>query len=72
MASEKPHLVAVICGSGNGAHLMAAIAANQSDVEARILTLDDEKAQCWNESLPPDGITVQDVSGKNEKIFHGR
>ncbi len=72
MASEKHHVTAVICGGGNGAHLMAGIAASQPNVEARVLTLYADEAQRWSESLPAEGITVQDICGKEEKLFSGR
>lgn len=51
-------IILLICGSGNGAHALAAIASSQSNTEARILTLTKERAECWSESISKEDFTV--------------
>ncbi len=46
---------ALICGGGNGAHVMAGIAASQPDVEARVITLFADEAERWTANMVAAG-----------------
>ena len=60
-------VVALICGGGNGAHVMAGIAATQPNMEARVLTLYADEAEQWTKNMEPEGLTVVDTTGPTEK-----
>ena len=49
----------VVCGGGNGAHVLAAISAAQPDIETRVFTLFEDEAKRWNENMPDAGITLE-------------
>ena len=48
----------VICGGGNGAHAWSGIASSQPNTEVRVLTLCQERAQRWSDSLQKGDFTV--------------
>ncbi|XP_013410791.1 opine dehydrogenase [Lingula anatina] len=48
----------LVCGGGNGAHVMAGLAAAKPDIEARVLTLFADEADQWSESLKTNDLTV--------------
>ena len=65
-------VVALICGGGNGAHVMAGIAATQPNMEARVLTLYADEAEQWTKNMEPEGLTVVDTTGPTEKNIVSR
>ena len=65
-------VVALICGGGNGAHVMAGIAATQPNMEARVLTLYGDEAEQWTKNMEPEGLTVVDTTGTTEKNIVSR
>ena len=45
-------MVAVlVCGGGNGAHVLAGLASCQPDTEARVLTLYADEAERWTKAM---------------------
>jgi NAD/NADP octopine/nopaline dehydrogenase, alpha-helical domain/Ketopantoate reductase PanE/ApbA len=54
----------LICGTGSGAHVLAAVISRQPDVEVRVITQSAEKAQRWRETMDRHGFTVT-VRGDN-------
>ncbi|KAK3729885.1 hypothetical protein QZH41_005331 [Actinostola sp. cb2023] len=56
MATEPTKLV--ICGGGNGAHAWSGIASSQPNTDVRVLTLSQDKAQRWSDSLHKGDFTV--------------
>ena len=62
---------ALICGGGNGAHVMAGIAAAQPDTEARVLTLFADEAERWTANMA-DGFSVIIHSGEDKKTLRAK
>ncbi len=61
-------VVALICGGGNGAHVMSATAATQPNMEARVLTLYADEAERWSAAMTAaGGLTIVDTTGPTEK-----
>ncbi|KAK3704031.1 hypothetical protein QZH41_006180 [Actinostola sp. cb2023] len=65
MATEPTKLV--ICGGGNGAHAWAGIASSQPNTEVRVLTLFQDEAQRWSDSLHKGDFTVSLY--RDEKVY---
>ena len=51
-------VVALICGGGNGAHVLGGIAASQPNTEARVMTLYADEAERWNNSMKNNDFKV--------------
>lgn len=59
---------ALICGGGNAAHVMSAIANSQPDVEASVLTLYADEAERWTAIMAEaGGLTIVDTCGEETK-----
>lgn len=48
-----------VCGGGNGAHVMAGLAASRDQTEVRVLTLFQDEAERWTEALKSSDFTVR-------------
>lgn len=48
----------LVCGGGNGAHCLAAMAASITNVEANVLTLFADEAERWTKSLGDESIVI--------------
>ena len=48
----------LICGGGNGAHVMASLAAAAPDVDARVLTLFQDEAERWTNSMKTNQVCL--------------
>ncbi|XP_031563154.1 tauropine dehydrogenase-like isoform X1 [Actinia tenebrosa] len=57
MTSSKP-IKLVICGGGNGAHAWAGIASSQPDTDVCVLSLFQDEAERWSNSLKEHDFTV--------------
>ena len=60
-----------ICGGGNGAHVMAGIAAAQPDTEARVITLFADEAERWTKNMS-DGFSVIVHNGDDKKTLSAK
>lgn len=60
---------ALICGGGNGAHVMAGIAAAQPDTEARVITLFADEAERWTANMAAGGFSIDVHSGSSVKTL---
>ncbi len=54
----------LICGTGNGAHALAALASKNPHFEVRVLTLSADRAQRWTEIMQRERLTVMVRNGK--------
>ena len=57
-------LVVLVCGGGNGAHSAAGLAASRENMESRVLTLFQDEAERWTNSMKENDFTVM-VTDKN-------
>ena len=48
----------LICGGGNGAHVLAGLAAADPDTEVRVLTMFQDEAERWTNSMKDHQFTV--------------
>ncbi|NEO17645.1 MAG: hypothetical protein F6J94_30670 [Moorea sp. SIO1F2] len=48
----------LICGAGSGAHALAGIFSQKSNVNVRVFINDSNKVQRWNEHLNNHSLTV--------------
>ncbi|XP_060085986.1 opine dehydrogenase-like [Ylistrum balloti] len=48
----------LVCGGGNGAHCMAALASSREHVEVRVLTLYKDEAERWTKALNEEDMTI--------------
>lgn len=48
----------LICGGGNGAHVMAGVSSSQPNTEARVLTLYADEAERWTNAMKEGDFTV--------------
>lgn len=48
----------LICGSGSGAHALAAVASTKPGVEVRVLTQSADKAHRWTDTMRTNPLTV--------------
>lgn len=55
----------LICGTGSGAHALAAVASTKPDVEVRVLSQCADKARRWTEIMQSDRLTVIGRNGDN-------
>lgn len=58
---EKPTLI-LVCGGGNGAHTLAAMAASLTNVEVNVLTLFSDEAKRWSDALGDSSIVLDVVN----------
>jgi hypothetical protein len=58
----------LICGSGNGAHVLAAVISTKPNVDVLVLTRDADRAQRWNSALDSDGLTVTVRKGDSDSV----
>ncbi|ELT92175.1 hypothetical protein CAPTEDRAFT_141167 [Capitella teleta] len=56
-------ITALICGGGNGAHVLAGLAPAQPDVEARVLTLFADEAERWTKAMEGKDFSVDCHAG---------
>ena len=59
---------ALICGGGNGAHVMSGIAAAQPNTEARVITLFADEAERWTANMT-EGFSIVVHSGSEQKTL---
>ncbi|XP_064651772.1 tauropine dehydrogenase-like [Lineus longissimus] len=57
VASED-QLIVTICGGGNGAHIMAGLAASRPGIEVRVLTLYRDEAEQWTTAMAEGNFSV--------------
>lgn len=55
----------LICGTGSGAHVLAAIASANSAFDVRILSQSADKARRWEETMRKERLTVIGRNGHN-------
>jgi hypothetical protein len=61
-----PELIRVlICGTGSGAHALAAVASAKPGVEVRVLSRSADKAQRWTEIMHRQRLAVVGKDGRN-------
>src|SRR6476620_7378452 len=60
----------LICGTGSGAHALAAIASANPDFEVRVLSRDSDKARRWNEVMRSHHLTVIGGNGHDGHVVH--
>jgi hypothetical protein len=48
----------LVCGGGNGAHVLAGVAASHKNCDARVLTLFSDEAARWTKTMGEHGFTV--------------
>lgn len=64
-------LVVLICGGGNGAHVLSGLAASTPGAEARVMTLYADEAERWSKSMETSdfivSVTNSDGSVKDMK-----
>ncbi|XP_033736610.1 opine dehydrogenase-like [Pecten maximus] len=48
----------LVCGGGNGAHCMAALASSRPHVDVRVLTLYADEAERWTQALKEEDMTI--------------
>src|SRR5918911_2154659 len=59
------HIRVLICGTGSGAHALAAVASTKPGVEVRVLTRSADKAQAWAATMRTHRLTVIGRNGDN-------
>nr|CAH17649.1 strombine dehydrogenase [Sipunculus nudus] len=59
-------VVALICGGGNGAHVMAGTAASYPGQEVRVMTLFADEAERWSNALKDHDYNITFYSGGKE------
>lgn len=58
----------VICGTGSGAHALAALASTNPSFEVRVLTQSPDKAQRWTEIMERERLTVIGRNGQSSRV----
>jgi hypothetical protein len=58
----------LICGAGNGAHVLAGVISTKPNVDVLVLTRDADRAQRWNRALDSDGLTVTVRKGDSDGV----
>ncbi len=58
----------LICGTGNGAHVLAGMISTKPNVDVLVLTRDADRAQRWNCALNSDGLTVTVRNGDSDRV----
>ncbi|KAK3604495.1 hypothetical protein CHS0354_001175 [Potamilus streckersoni] len=73
MSNASPLRVCV-CGGGNGAHMMAVLAASRPDTEVKVLTLFQDEAERWSKALEKGEMTIaySKEDGKNQPDDHAK
>ena len=56
-----------VCGGGNGAHVMAGLAASRPDTEVNVLTLFKDEAERWSKAIENSDMTVK-VINKDDSV----
>jgi len=56
----------LICGTGSGAHALAAVASTRPGVEVRVLSHSSDKAQRWTEIMQRQCLDVVGKEGQND------
>lgn len=51
-------MTVIVCGGGNGAHVLAGLAASVPEVETRVLTLYSDEAERWTTAMKEAKFTV--------------
>ena len=59
----------LICGSGNGAHVLAGIASSLEGTEVRVLTLSPDKADRWSAAMQTKNLEVTLKQRGKEAIY---
>lgn len=59
----------LICGTGSGAHVLAAVASRNPRFEVRVLTLSADRAQRWNEIMQRERLTMMVRNGKEMRAW---
>jgi hypothetical protein len=60
----------LICGTGSGAHALAAIASANPDFEVRVLSQSADKAQRWTQIMRTQRLTVIGRNGHDGHVTH--
>nr|CAJ43559.1 alanopine dehydrogenase [Sipunculus nudus] len=60
-------VVALVCGGGNAAHVLAGMGASRPDTEVRVLTLYADEAERWEKAL--EGTTLCVTSKPDKKSY---
>lgn len=63
---------ALICGGGNGAHVLAGLAPAQPGVEARVLTLFADEAERWTKAMEGHDFKVDCHAGGKVTVVKGK
>ena len=58
----------LICGTGNGAHALAALASQNPRFEVRVLTQSADRAQRWTEIMRRERLTVMVRNGNGNHV----
>ncbi|XP_064632793.1 tauropine dehydrogenase-like [Lineus longissimus] len=59
----KERLSVCICGGGNGAHILAGLAASRPGVESRVLTLYADEAERWTKAMESGTFKIEIKGG---------
>jgi NAD/NADP octopine/nopaline dehydrogenase-like protein len=60
----------LICGTGSGAHALAAVASTNPGFEVRVLTLSADRAQRWTEIMQTERLTMTVRNGKDMRAWN--
>src|ERR1043166_4566894 len=58
----------LICGTGSGAHALAAVASRNPRFEVRVLTLSVDRARRWTEIMRKERLTMTVCNGNDSQI----
>src|SRR5258708_20449005 len=58
----------LICGTGSGAHALAAVASKNPRFEVRVLTQSADRAQRWTEIMQRERLTVMVRNGNDSRV----
>src|SRR5882762_4609568 len=58
----------LVCGTGSGAHALAAVASVNPDFEVRVLSQSADKAQSWTASMQKQRLTVMARNGQAGRV----
>ena len=58
----------LVCGTGSGAHALAAVASVNPDFEVRVLSQSADKAQSWTASMQKQRLTVVARNGQAGRV----
>ena len=54
-----------VCGGGNGAHVLAGLAASCTDVETRVLALQNDEAEKWTNEIT---VVINENNGSSREV----